>query len=60
VEGVDGEKSAGHNSQEHQVSMAEYFNCDGTDGHSVFSVVPVPFTAAIMVVEIPTTIRPYR
>jgi len=57
VEGVDGKKCAGHNSQEHQVSDGQP-KCDETDGNSVFSVVPIPFTAAMMVAEMPATIRP--
>jgi hypothetical protein len=55
--GSDGEKCAGHNSQEHQVSDGQP-KCDETDGNSVFSVVPIPFTAAMMVAEMPATIRP--
>jgi hypothetical protein len=50
VEGVDGKKCAGHNSQEHQVSDGQP-KCDETDGNSVFSVVSIPFTAAMMVAE---------
>jgi hypothetical protein len=60
LEGVDGEKYAGHRGQKQQVSHeAAYFNCDEIEEKVVLSFVPRPFTTLMIATEMPAAIRPY-
>jgi hypothetical protein len=49
LDGVDGEKYAGHSRQKQQLSHgAAYFNCDEIEEKVVLSFVPRPFTTLMI------------